>query len=263
MPPSRSASRSSRPARLVAAALAVAALLVVAVAVMPASLVRHWLPPVVQASDFSGGLWHGAAGHLVVSGKDGGAVEWRLHPAELLRLRLGADLTWAKGSFSLHGDVMLAAGRLTATAVRGGGAIEDIATLTGMADWRGTSAVRIDRLEAGPGGLESLAGEVTVSDLRSPRFSDGEDLGGYRLRIAPPPDGHGAITGQVVDTGDGPLQVTGNLTADPSQRAGTLTSLVQARPSAPGPLRQAIEQLAMMRPRDRAGNVPLDIEFSW
>ena len=36
-----------------------------------------------------------------------GSIEWRLHPAALLRLRVAADLRWVRGGFVLDGAVSL------------------------------------------------------------------------------------------------------------------------------------------------------------
>ena len=242
-----------------------ALLLVVGVVIvaLPASLVTRLLPPGVTASDFSGGLWHGAAGRLVVNGRDCGAIEWQLHPGELTGLALGVDATWALGAFSLTATGKLTSHGVTATAVHGGGSLEDIAALTGMNGWRGTATVSLDRIEADFGQLRALAGDISASGLRSPAVGGGEDLGSYTLHFAPAATGQdGMISGQLRDTG-GPLEVAATLQLDAATHLGTLHGTAKERSQASGALRRSLEQLAQMSPRDSAGRVPLDVEFAY
>ena len=81
-------------------------LLVLAAAVvylLPASMVSRFLPVQIRAEDFSGSLLHGAAGRIVVNGRDAGAIEWQIHPLELLRLAVVADVHWVKVGFVIDG----------------------------------------------------------------------------------------------------------------------------------------------------------------
>src|SRR5579863_3043079 len=87
-PPPPAPSRSMWP-RL--ALIAVAAVLVVVVAALPASLIARFLPPGVRVEDFSGTIWHGSAGRITAGGRPAGAAEWHLHPLALLRLHTAAD----------------------------------------------------------------------------------------------------------------------------------------------------------------------------
>lgn len=124
MPASRSPSRAAKAAPrrqfwLPVVLIGLAALLVVTLAALPASVISHFLPPMVHAEDFSGSLWHGAAGKISVSARDAGAVEWRLHPAALLALKVVADLHWVKTGFVLDGVATLDPHGFTAHAVKG------------------------------------------------------------------------------------------------------------------------------------------------
>src|SRR5260370_9081753 len=121
MPTSRSPKRGTRPPVktrppvetrrprfvLFGVLIVVLAVLSVAVIAVPASLVTRFLPPFISAGDFSGSLWHGSAGRIVVNGRDAGAVEWRLHPWSLLRLTVSADLHWVKVGFVADGSADL------------------------------------------------------------------------------------------------------------------------------------------------------------
>lgn len=244
--------------------VALLAVVVVVVVALPASLLGRALPPTVRASEFSGSLWHGAAGRIFINGHDSGALEWRLHPGELVRLKVGIDATWARGAFALVASGFAGTKVIEANSIRGGGTLEDVAALTGMSGWRGNVSVAINRLTANSAGLESMAGDVSVAGLHTVSIANDADLGGYTLHFdAPAADGAGTIDGQLSDTGSGPLQVQGIVALSPREHTGTLTGTVHERSAASPALRQSLEQLAQMRPRDAAGNVPLDVEFSW
>ena len=263
MPPSPSTSRSSRGPWIAGALLALLLVLVIVVVALPASLVTRALPPGVTASDFSGGLWHGAAGRLVAGGRDAGAIEWQLHPGDLPHLLLGFDATWAKGAFSLTGSGSLSLHGVTVTAVHGGGALEDIAPLTGMRGWRGTATVALDRLEADFTQLRTVSGDIRVSDLHSATIGADDDLGAYSLHFDPGATGpDGVIDGQLRDD-SGPLEVGATVQLNPGSHLGTLRGTVRERSQASGALRRSIEQLAQLSPRDAAGRVPLDVEFAY
>src|SRR5947209_14627326 len=111
MPTSPSPKRGTKPPTgmrrprllLPAVVIILLAALSVMVIALPASLVTRFLPPVISADDFSGSVWHGSAGRIVVNGRDAGAVEWRLHPRSLLRLAVSADLHWVKIGFVADG----------------------------------------------------------------------------------------------------------------------------------------------------------------
>src|SRR6202011_5396256 len=94
MPTSRSPKRGTRPLvetrrpRFVLPIILIVVLAVLSVAIIgvPASLVTRFLPPFISAEDFSGSLWHGSAGRIVVNAAAAGASNGGLHPWRLLRL---------------------------------------------------------------------------------------------------------------------------------------------------------------------------------
>src|ERR1019366_1799348 len=106
----------------------VAALVVLAGA-LPPTLITRLLPPAVRADDFSGNVWHGAAGKITVYGRDAGALEWQLHPADLLHLQLGVDLRWVKSALSLSASASIDRAGFAAHGITGGGPIEDLPEL--------------------------------------------------------------------------------------------------------------------------------------
>ena len=103
------------------AVIALVAVLTVVITALPASLADKFLPAAVHAEDFSGTLWHGAAGRITVNGRDAGALEWRLHPLALFKLRLDADLHWVKGGFVVDGTAAVGRSDFRVSELRGGG----------------------------------------------------------------------------------------------------------------------------------------------
>ena len=149
------------------ALIGVLRVIVVVVCVLPASMITRFLPPRVQAEDFSGSVWHGSAGRITVDGRPGGALEWKVHPLALLRTHLVVDLHWVKGGFVLDGSADCTRARLAASGVTGGGPVEDLRDFGLAAGWRGTAGVRITNLTAD---LSGGRGPARVGDRRHHGF---------------------------------------------------------------------------------------------
>ena len=134
MPASRSPSRGAEAAPgAVALALAddlssglrpfVAAI----VAALPASIVAHFLPPgSASPRIFPAACGTAPPGKSRVTGRDAGALEWRLHPASLLGMALSADVHWVKVGFVIDAAVKVDRHGFAAHDVKGGGPIEDL-----------------------------------------------------------------------------------------------------------------------------------------
>jgi hypothetical protein len=245
--------------------VAVLALLTVVVAALPASLLARFLPAGLTAADFSGTIWHGSAGRVTAGGRDAGALEWHLHPAAFLRLRLGADLHWVKGSFELDGTVDAGRGDLSASQIRGGGPIADLAALGIPGGWRGTANIRVQKLSADfsqPGaGLRAAVGEIDLADASSPQVAAGADLGSYALTFDDPVlNADDQASAELADTG-GPLSVRATITLSP--KTGLLSGSIQERGEIPDALRRELDQIAQMHARDAQGRIPVDLEFSY
>ncbi len=196
MPTSRSRRRGAEPPEQRARSplvrplipVVVLAVLPVVITALPASGIKHVLPSSIAAADFSGRGWHGSAGTSTLNGRGAGALEWRLHPASLLMLTVSADLHWVKVGFVADATADVARRGITARDIRGGGPIEDLATLGVAAGWRGTTTFKLDEVKvafgdggSGEGGsaqLLSARGNIEVANLASPTIANGADLGG-------------------------------------------------------------------------------------
>jgi hypothetical protein len=237
--------------------------LAVVVAALPASLITHFLPPSVHAEDFSGTLWHGSAGTIRVNASDAGALEWRLHPAALLRLKVDADLHWVKVGFVINGTVTVERGGFTARGLSGGGPIEDLRDFGVAAGWRGNADVHISVLQGDSARLSAAAGEITVSDIASAQLAGGANLGSYDLRFPESAvSADGSIDSELTDTG-GPLQIQARIHFSPAERTGLLSGTLKERAGFPPALSSQLDSLAQLRGRDREGRIPVDLEFKF
>lgn len=245
----------------------VLAALAVAVGTLPASLAARLLPAAVHAEDFSGSVWHGSAGRITANAQDLGSIEWHLHPAALLRLRVGADLRWVLRGFVLDGAVSLGRDGLIASDVRGGGPIEDLRGMGLPAGWRGSAQIRIKELRAAFSGptasLRAVVGEIAVSDLTAAQLAGGADLGGYSLQFADPALGPDSdATGRIADSG-GPLSIDAEIRVSVKRRSAMLSGTVQERAAASEALRAQVDELSRLHPRDAQGRLPVDFEFTF
>src|SRR3984957_13964805 len=84
-PPARS--RSYWPLILVG----LAAVLAVIITALPASIIAHFLPPNVQAEDFSVRLWRGSAGKVSVKARDAGSLKSFLLKKDLFGITVAAN----------------------------------------------------------------------------------------------------------------------------------------------------------------------------
>ena len=242
--------------------IGLAAVLAVVVAALPAYVITHFLPPSVQAEDFSGTLWHGSAGRININARSAGALEWRLHPASLLGMAVAADLHWVKVGFVIDAAVTLDRRGFTAQDVKGGGPIEDLHDLGIAPGWHGAAVIDFGNLKGDFAKPLAASGEIQVSNLGSAQFADGADLGGYALRFPQNAVGaDGNVSAQLSDTG-GPVDLQAVIHYSAAERTATLSGLLRGRPDAPAALRTQIDNLSQLHARDSQGRVPVDFEFA-
>lgn len=268
MPASRSPSHAAKPiprSRSVwpVILIALAAVLAVIIAELPASIVGHFLPPSVRAEDFSGTIWHGSAGKLSVAARNAGALEWRLHPTALLGMAVAADVHWVKVGFVIDATVRVDRQGVVAHDIKGSGPIEDLRDLGVAAGWRGNADVNFTDLKADFGKPLAAVGDIRVTDLTAPQIADGADLGGYDLRLADGAvDADGNVSAQLSDSG-GPLDVRAAIHYSARERTCVLTGTIRERPNAPAALLSQLENLSQLRGRNPQGRIPVDMEFSF
>jgi Type II secretion system (T2SS), protein N len=267
MPASRSVSRDVKPPRAAQRwpliLLGLIVLSAVLIVMLPASLAARFLPAQVHAEDFSGTLLHGAAGRFSVNARDAGAVEWQVHPLALLRLAVVADVHWVKVGFVIDGTAELGRGNIAVHDVKGGGPIEDLRDLGVAAGWQGTAHVLIKDLTSDFRRLESAVGKIEVADLTSANIAEGSNLGSYVLQLAPgaiAPDG--SMVADVNDNG-GPVEAQAQIRFAPATRTGMLSGTLKERPEASVALRNQLNNLAQLRPRDSYGRFPVELEFTF
>src|ERR1700722_10993944 len=186
MPASRSPNRDIKaPARSRAIwpiiLIGLAAVLAVIITALPAALVTHFLPPSVVGQDCSGSIWHGSAGRISLNARDAGALEWRLHPMDLLSLTVAADLHWVKVGFVIDAAVKINRRGFSAHDVRGGGPISDLQEFGVAPGWRGAAVVDFSELKGDFAKPLAAVGDLKLSNLASPQVADGADLGNYDL----------------------------------------------------------------------------------
>lgn len=243
--------------------IGIAAVSAVIIATLPASLIVHFLPPFVHAEDFSGSVWHGSAGKLIVNARDAGALEWRLHPRALLGLAMAADLHWVKTGFELDGTVRMDRREIAADHIQGEGPIEDLRDFGVPAGWRGTVSIKSIEIKSDYSSILSAAGDIQVTNLASARVAGGANLGGYDLSFpqdAISPDG--TATANLADRG-GPLQILALIRLSAKTRTATLSGTVMARAEASPAVRSELDNLSQLRGRDSQGRIPLEVEFTF
>jgi hypothetical protein len=267
MPASRSVSRDTkgpRPSRrwpLILLGLIV--LSGAAVFILPASLAAHFLPAQVRADDFSGSLLHGAAGKISVNARDAGAIEWQVHPLALLRLALVVDVHWVKVAFVIDGTADLGARSIVAHDIHGGGPIEGLQDLGFASGWRGAANLNFTEIKSDFRTLQSAVGKIEVSNIASADIAQGSDLGSYVLQLAPASiAADGTLTATVTDNG-GPVEAQAQIRFSPATRTGMLSGTLKERPEASPALRNQLNNLAQLRPRDSYGRFPVELEFTF
>lgn len=267
MPASRSPSRDikrTRPARrwpLILLGLIVVSAVVIFL--LPASLAARFMPPQIHAEDFSGTLLHGAAGKLSVNARDAGAIEWHVHPLALLRLAMVADIHWVKVGFLIDGTAELRPGGFAAHDIKGGGPLEDLQTLGFAADWKGSASLAFAAIKGTFAKLEAAEGKIDVANISSAGIADGSDLGSYELQLGPQsiaPDG--SISATLNDKG-GPVEAQAQIRFSPATRTGMLSGTLKERPEASPALRNQLNNLSQLRPRDANGRFPVELEFTF
>ncbi len=210
--------------------LGVAGFVCAMLATLPLRWVAAALPSKIECAAASGTVWHGRCAALRVGTTVIGGASWRVHGAELLRLRLGAQLAIAQPGLSVSAQVsLLPTGRLVARDVAGDLQLGSALIERVAPNLRGAVSVRAEQLVFADGWIRDLRGELRVVDLQQ-TYPQPLELGRYRILFTEPPDAAGRLVGRLSDAG-GPLDVRGALVLLP-QRGYELSGTVAARPDA-------------------------------
>jgi hypothetical protein len=265
MPASRSRNRELKPPKtqrliwpiVLLTAVAIAA---VVLSALPASMITHFLPPQIQANEFSGSIWHGSSAKISVASRPAGALEWRLRPLSLFSMAVAANVRWVKGASVIDGDVRLERHGFTARNVRGSGPLQDLHDFGMASGWSGNTTLDLQELKGSFDNLQSAVGTIEVSALASNTIAHAADLGGYVLTLNPSAGNADMLAATLKDTG-GPLAVLADIHYVPSAHSGSLSGTVRERDGASPAVRDALSGLAQMTPRDNLGRIPVELEF--
>lgn len=229
-----------RPARLLG--LGLAAFLLALLVVFPASWMGGLLPPAVQCENWAGSVWRGQCrglalqdGEKVVMRLD--ALQWKLRPAALLRLKLAAQFEsrWPQGDAA--GDVAVSPGGAIEVRGMSGRSVLDKRFFGAMpAGWQGNIDIGDFDLDWHQGVIGRLSGQLMVTNLADAR---GTALGSYRLEF---PDGPAPYNGQLTDAG-GPLEVNAQLQLTQEQ-SWSLEGRMRTRDAGDARLNRALDMLS-------------------
>jgi general secretion pathway protein N len=246
-------SRSNR--RLIAVGLA--ALTCFAIATLPASLAARTFKRFgLEATEYSGTIWSGAATGVAWRGAAIGELGWKLRPLALLRARVAAEVSLVRPDGSANTAVAASpGGALEFTDLRIDLPLEFLAALPmGLPQgWRGRAQGTIDELRLVAGWPVRAQGTINLIGLVVPRLSP-TAIGSFEIRV-PDPRATAtatAVTARVTDK-DALLSIDAVLTLA-SGRSFSLDGTVAPRGTAPPGLLQALEYLG---PADAAGRRPI------
>ncbi|RUO32781.1 type II secretion system protein N [Aliidiomarina sanyensis] len=166
--------------------------LVALITLMPARVIFAFapIPENIQVGGVHGTIWNGTITRIRADDVALEGLEWRLHPLELLRLRVGADLRIP----ATEGNVVSGTARVAASAnrvqlndVRLGGELE---RLMGLMDFdspialRGAITLNIPEFVLGQPVCESLRGDLFGMQVEARLAQGWEALGDYDIALA-------------------------------------------------------------------------------
>ena len=246
-----SAATASRPYWLIA--LGLAAVLLFALALLPAQFVAGRLAPLgLEAGNVSGTVWNGRIAALAWRGVPVGELHWQAKPLALLRGQLGAHLQLLRSDGRVESDLYTGiGGRIELRELSGELPIEAFAAFpSGLPKgWRGRLRGHVAELELNAGLPTAARGTIEVLELIGPpprSFPSGS----YTVVLPHPSvqSAEGELDAQIEDTG-GPFDVEARLTLG-KDRSFLLEGMIASTGSVPDQIRQALELLG---PPDASG----------
>lgn len=225
--------------------LAILIFVVTVLARLPARALTPLLPAQVNCTAASGTLWQGRCGELRSGSWDINDLNWTLHPAALLRLRLSADISSSDARAAGHAHVELAAGgQLDIDALDAQLPLPNELQLFPRG-WSGGLHMQIEHLRLRNEQLQAIVGRVTATDLHM--ANPPADVGSYQLLFPNVADG-APMRAQLRDL-SGPLAVDAQLTLADND-SYSIQGRVAAHDSADAQLAQLLQLLG---PADAQG----------
>ena len=248
-----------RALRILLALLAV--LLVVMAVVMwtlPASLAWRMAGsrlPVLQLQGIDGTVWHGSAAAASVAGQPLGRLAWDLAPAPLLKGEVRANVNIDGPLLQAQGMVSrLPDGRIDIRDAHAQSAAEPLRQALGLGALRPLGTLTADVREASirNAWFETLD---AVTDWREAGFAGAAQVHFGDIHTDFMLDDQHRVLGDILDNGNGPLDVQGEFQAEP---AGYLLNVrLAARHADDWQTQEALQQLGQRQPD---GSVLLRVE---
>jgi general secretion pathway protein N len=256
--PSATATPARRPWWLIG--LGLAAVTVIAIATLPATLLRGQLARTgIDTPALSGSVWRGYAPGVTWRGVALGDLRWTVSPWTLLSGGIGGtlDLKRPDGSLntkfraSLGGEIRLEDARATLP-------VELLSAFpTGVPrGWQGRLTAQIDELVVTDGWPAALRGTLDMDGLIAPPPRS-TSIGSYRVVMPAPQPGTsnaGELTAEVKDK-EGPFSFEGRFTLG-RDRSFLLEGMLAPRGATPPALARSLELLG---PADASGRRPVSV----
>jgi hypothetical protein len=261
----RAAERSSTPAParrpwwLIG--LGLAAVGVIAIATLPASLFRGQLARAgVETTALGGSVWRGYAPGIAWRGAPLGDLRWRLSPWALLTGAAGGTLELSRpdGSLRTKFRVSLLGGEARLEDAQASLPVELLSALPiGVPrGWGGRLTARVDELVVAGGWPTQLRGSLDMDRLIAPPPRS-TSIGSYHI-VMPAPQATvsnaGDLTAEVKDK-EGPFSFEGQFTLS-RDRSFLLEGMLAPRGATPPALARSLELLG---PADSSGRRPVSV----
>ena len=256
--PASTAAPTRRPWWLIGVGLA--ALVAIAVATLPATLLRSQLARAgFEAAAYAGSVWNGRAAGLAWRGAPLGDLRWSISPWTLVTGAVGGTLELTRLDGSLSTDYRASfGGEIRLEDAQVNLPVEALSALPlGMPrGWRGRVSARLERLVLSGGWPIELRGTLDMDGMIAPPPRS-TSIGSYAVVIPDPRAGDpkpGELTAQVRDK-EGPFSFEGRFTLAPD-RSFLLEGTLAPRGTTPPSLLRSLELLG---PADASGRRPVSV----
>lgn len=234
-------------------AVALLVFLIVAITRLPARWAIAALPKAVRCTNPAGTLWNGRCEQLVLPAAGTLSLQWHLHPAQLLRGHLAADVAASSPAGTATGVVAMSAGGRTELAdVQADVQLDPALTGRALRGASGRVRASLPRLVLRGRTVEAIQGHLEIRQLVQSIAGPPLALGDFAVDF--PASAQGEPVGQIRDLG-GPVALEGTvrLTREPGY---VVDGRIGTRSGAPAGLDQ---QLQILGPADAQGRRPFSV----